>query len=123
MKARNHSLPVCIYALHEPEDENDVRYIGASTKPRQRYNSHLSEARTYGLSLRARWISSVLARGKRPGLKILTVTDSAHQDLVEAQYACMYHAKGARLVNVLTSLPGYWQWQRVAQEAQEAQVA
>lgn len=121
MKARDCSLPVCIYALHEPDDEDDVRYIGASTKPRQRYNNHLTEARTHGLSLRARWIWSVLVRGKRPGLKILTVTDSTHQDLVEAQYACMYHARGARLTNVLTSLPGYWQYQRLAQ--QEARVA
>lgn len=119
MKARNGSLPVYIYGLHEPEDEEDVRYIGASINPKRRYRNHLAEARTYGLSPRACWIWSVLSRGQTPGLKILAVTDRAHQDLVEAQYACGYVAKGARLTNVLTSLPGFWLWQY----GQEAKVA
>lgn len=96
--------PVLIYALCEPDDAECVRYVGQTTKTiEQRLDWHIREAehptaqaRTYA---RIQWLRSLLAKGKRPIIKLVTTTDIAHAFEVERATVEEYEQQGAALVN------------------------
>src|SRR5687767_750207 len=71
------SVTVFIYGLADPETQA-VHYIGRSRNPKQRYNGHLTEARTSPLlSSKTLWLSELLAQGLKPTLLVLEETNEA----------------------------------------------
>lgn len=59
-----------IYSLEDPE--GNVRYIGKTRNPDSRLRAHVQKARSFETKNHAaNWIRSLLAKGKRPVLKIV----------------------------------------------------
>jgi hypothetical protein len=87
---------VFIYALIDPFTD-DVRYVGKSIRPKERLTNHCNEqTRTW----RTNWIQSVLARGKRPRLRLLEVLDCDDDwQAAERRWIAGLRAQGANLTN------------------------
>lgn len=89
-----------IYALTEPGDEWDIRYIGATVNPTNRRHSHTA---ILGRSPRDGWIADLKRRGLRYGFKILaSVVGGWHQRSAAEREVIAQYAKErpGRLLNV-----------------------
>lgn len=94
---------VYVYGLCEPETDN-VRYIGSSVNPKERYHGHLSASRLYGSSPKEKWICALLEQGKKPTLKVFAATTERDRDRLESAYAYYFYSKGHNLLNDFTCL-------------------
>lgn len=81
------SRQVYIYSLEYPK--GNVRYIGKSTNPQKRYNSHIEDAVKSTNSKKLAWIRSLLNIGVKPYLNIVdTVLE------IEWEYWERYYIQG-----------------------------
>ncbi len=87
-------MKTTIYALVDPRDLVTVRYIGQTSAPAKRLDSHCSER---AHSAKARWIQALKAEGLEPVLRVLAVVEAAHACLVERQMIEKY--AGHNLLN------------------------
>jgi hypothetical protein len=93
------------YYLRDPGTE-EIRYIGITLRPKDRYYDHIHDAKTgkEKNTWKANWIKSLLAQNKKPRMDIFRVfitntADEAYnleQDLLEEHFK-----NGHNLVNVL----------------------
>lgn len=84
-----------IYALIDPET-NEIRYIGKSNLPKQRYNAHLRET---SKNDKTRWIASLKSRGLKPILQILEVVSLELWEVRECYWIAHYREQGYNLTN------------------------
>jgi hypothetical protein len=89
-----------IYALVDPRT-NEVRYIGKSVNPEQRYTVHLAYARKGTQTYACRWIKGLLNEGLAPQLNILE-SDISTDRIDEREI--WWIAEGARLGWRLTNM-------------------
>jgi GIY-YIG catalytic domain-containing protein len=88
--------PVYIYALLDP-DTQEVRYIGKSIRPAERYVNHLNE---HSNTHRCHWIQSLRKRGLEPDCCILERIEGAWPwQEAERYYIAHYRRMGCKLVN------------------------
>lgn len=93
-----------IYALCEPDREEDVRYVGLSVSPDLRLDAHLSASKQDGNSAKKQWLQGLQACGRVPTLRILArVTDTPLEH--ERQWIAYYREKGANLLNIAGNTP------------------
>lgn len=87
--------PVFIYALRDPRTD-DIRYIGKSLNPRERFVQHLRSRRNSDC---ARWIQSLRCEGLEPTLEILEQTTEADWQARERFRVADALANGCDLTN------------------------
>ena len=79
-----------VYGLKDPET-GEIRYVGKSPNPKNRYKEHVAEARTASRTEKQRWIAGLLARSLHPSLVILaTAPDEPAARELEAEF-CHLH--------------------------------
>ena len=86
-----------VYYLRDPRD-NELRYVGITKDPADRYYSHCNEAvKTY----KSHWVTSLFSLGLVPVFQIVCIV----QDVTEAKrleigLIAAFRGKGARLTNL-----------------------
>jgi hypothetical protein len=102
--------PVHIYGLTEPDQPQNIRYVGQAWQPpgrsaeealQKRLSEHISLARaTQGrANHRVTWIKSVLKRGAVPGIVLLETGTVASGDELETRHIRALRAAGFDLTN------------------------
>jgi len=101
-----------IYALKEP-DTGEIRYVGKSDSPKERFKQHVREAKKGGTHNRT-WILSLQKLGLLPVLEVLDSVPSVEWDFWEREYIRLFKALGFRLTNtteggdgVFLRVPGF----------------
>lgn len=92
-------MTVYIYALECPAGK--IRYIGKTNNPEKRLRKHISKARyNETKSHAANWIRSLLKRGEKPVMRLLTeMSDDADWVSAEISAIAHYKAEGCDLTN------------------------
>jgi GIY-YIG catalytic domain-containing protein/NUMOD3 motif-containing protein len=85
-----------IYALCDP-DTGDIRYIGKSDRPEERFKVHLRDLRH--ANHRVNWIKNLLTSGKSPRLQIIDEVPAEHWQQLEIAYIEFFKGCGYLLVN------------------------
>ncbi len=86
-----------IYALLDPRD-NEVRYIGKTTQPKNRLSGHIRECKNIkSLHYRAKWIRSLLKKELLPIIKFLKICPLSDFVKYETEYIQIY--KNDKLTN------------------------
>ena len=71
MKTKNINY---IYVLSEPTGE--IRYVGKSVNPKDRYRRHLNEAKKRNsITYKSNWIYSLLKKGLKPKIEVIDQVD------------------------------------------------
>jgi len=86
-----------IYTLEFPE--GNIRYVGKSNNPQQRFNSHLKESERNITSHKISWIKSVLRSNNKPILNILDIVPSNDWQIYEQYWISQFITWGFNLVN------------------------
>ena len=73
-------MKIYIYGLYE-ENENQLRYIGASKNPEKRFYKHWTTLNDS--SPKGEWIRTLKREGRKPKLKILEETDESNARIRE----------------------------------------
>lgn len=68
-------MKIYIYGLYE-DDEEQLRYIGASKEPDVRLTVHASDLDS--TTAKGKWVKELREKGKRPKMRILEETDENH---------------------------------------------
>lgn len=102
-----------VYALFDPETD-DVRYVGQSVDPVQRYVGHCLEDPTP----KGQWVASLRTRGLLPTMRVLRCVPREHIDDRERE-AIAEFSSGHDLLNVMDlphekELPGWLAERRAA---------
>lgn len=86
-----------IYALLDPRD-NEVRYIGKTTNPKNRLSGHITECKKeQSTHYRAKWIKSLLKDNLKPLIKFLKICALTDFVKYETEYIQLY--KNNKLTN------------------------
>jgi hypothetical protein len=86
-----------IYALLDPRD-NQVRYIGKTTNPKNRLSGHITECKKDNVThYRAMWIKSLIREKLKPSIKFLKICPLSEFSKYEAEYINLY--KNNKLTN------------------------
>lgn len=87
---------VYIYALCDPKT-NDIRYIGKSIRPKERYTNHLNDqSKTHKVN----WIKSLKKKGLKPTMIILQkLDDNSDWQTAERDWIKQAKENGWNLVN------------------------
>jgi len=92
-----------IYALYDPREPEEIRYIGKANNPRARLNSHISESLRIETPIwKADWIRTLISDGLKPEMKVLEEVSydiSIEWEDREVYYIAYYFSKGHRLEN------------------------
>lgn len=88
-----------IYTLSDPRTEV-VRYVGQSTRIKNRYAVHVSPFTKDDKSRRRAWIVDLLSEGLKPVLSIAEECDLSELNAREEFWIEHYRAQGANLLNV-----------------------
>ena len=87
-----------IYALVDPRND-EVRYIGRTINPRNRYWAHLVKDNRN--DYKRNWVKSLLNKNLRPKYEIIWITDNVGEaNQAEIYFIKMYKEGGARLTNL-----------------------
>ena len=94
-----------IYVLKDPTTR-EVRYIGKSNKPKQRYRRHLYEAKKLlnPTNKRNIWINTLLKKGKKPIMEIIDIVSKNNWVSWERQYIYKYRKQWINLTNETNNL-------------------
>ena len=90
---------VHIYALIDPRT-NYIRYIGSTTNPLVRYNSHLSDVKNYSKS---EWIEELKKMSIKPMMKILEIVPKELAAQRENYWIAYYFNEYNLLNQIITS--------------------
>lgn len=86
-----------IYILIDPTD-GKVRYVGKTFTPKNRLSGHITECKNIEVNHhRARWIRSLLKKGKKPLLEIVKICDEKDFEKYETYYIKKF--KSRKLTN------------------------
>ena len=90
-----------IYGLYDPDDENQVRYVGYTHfSPEQRIIDHVTGAKKFvSRTHKQKWIRKLLRKGIRPAFKILEITTAKDWKKREQYWIKELRAQGHRLTN------------------------
>src|ERR1035437_8715270 len=91
---------IYIYALLDPISKN-IRYIGATTKGKERYQKHISDYYLKKSTLKNNWIKSLKKRNLLPELLILEYCDKNDLCNLEEFYINYFKFLGFHLLNHL----------------------
>jgi len=93
----NYTEIAYIYALLDPRN-NEVRYIGKTTQPKNRLSGHIGECKNVkSLHYRAKWIISLLNKELQPIIKFLKICPLSDFVKYETEYIQLY--KNDKLIN------------------------
>ena len=87
---------IYVYTLSDPRT-GDVRYVGVTNNPRNRFNSHMRDNRAS--NHRTRWINSLVRDGLKPIMAIIDETDRDNWAQCEMMWIAHYRSIGCKLVN------------------------
>lgn len=92
---------VNIYALYDPREPDEVRYIGKTVGSlRSRLRGHLKAAKLdVGRNHRLRWIRKLLVEGIQPQIRLLEQVDDADWQEAEMRLIKAYRDAGHPLTN------------------------
>lgn len=90
---------VYIYGLYDPRN-NELRYIGKSKNPKQRFFEHINTIKNGEVSSKADWIRELIDKGYIPLLKTLEKTDEFGWEEAEKRWIAESRIKGLNLLNV-----------------------
>lgn len=103
-----------IYAIVDPADEWEIRYVGKAGDPEKRLRQHLCEAlkptRKQHNLWKCGWLNKVLAEGRVPKLIILDKVEYLDKDdwqYMEREFIAQYQAEGHRLTNLCKGGEGF----------------
>ncbi len=85
-----------IYSLSHPITK-DVRYIGKSNRPRNRFNNHLNEVSS---SRKSRWVQSLRRNGLIPEFHIVDEVPVLEWEFWERHYISLFESWGFDLTNL-----------------------
>lgn len=90
-----------IYALSNPDDISDVKYIGQTTNPSKRLLSHIRQAKEKNYSLgKNEWIGECIKKNKQPIISSIDFSDNRIEaSVLEMQYVAMFKFIGIELFN------------------------
>lgn len=105
-----------IYALVDPRDHR-VRYVGATTEPRRRFNAHICGDEVRQHTYKARWVRVVLRANLRPVMVVLETCEDAVWETREDHWIAHYRGLyGRRLTNATNGGRG-WRGMRHSEAA------
>ncbi len=104
IKPPNGGKTAFIYALSDPRDPGQVRYIGKTQNPSSRlYHHHLRYARPNRMTRKDRWIESLWKSGVTPLMEIIDEVphdDESEWQSLERFYIAYLRFLGADLTNI-----------------------
>jgi predicted GIY-YIG superfamily endonuclease len=86
-----------IYALKDPTN-NEVRYIGKSNDPKERYSSHINKHKDTNIH-KVNWINKLKEKNLKPILEIIEEVSIEKWKDYEKMYIKKYIDEGCRLLN------------------------
>lgn len=95
-----------IYALADPETD-EVRYVGKADCVKERYASHLREAKTGKQSHKCNWIRQVTAKSQKPKLIVLEEVTQEDWKKAEIYYIDEFRKLGHGLTNIAKGGEGF----------------
>ena len=88
-----------IYVLRCPLTK-EIRYVGKTNNPKERYHNHLNRALDKGTHKR-NWINSLRKKGIRPIFEIIKKVSIGEWKGWEKYYIKYYKSKGCKLINIM----------------------
>jgi hypothetical protein len=95
-----------IYALADPETD-EVRYVGKADCVKERYASHLREAKSGKQSHKCFWIRKVLENKQTPKLIVLDEVNQNSWKQAEIYYIAEFKKLGHNLTNLANGGEGF----------------
>lgn len=95
-----------IYALADP-DTDEVRYVGKADSVKERYASHLREAKQGKQSYKCAWIRQILTKQQKPKLIILEEVSLEDWKKAEIYYIAEFKKLGHNLTNIAKGGEGF----------------
>lgn len=93
-------MKIYIYTLSDP-DSLQVRYVGKSKKPNNRYSQHLIDAKNNKYKCyKDNWIRSLLKTNKKPIIDIIDELESNDWEWLEQYWISQFKAWGFKLTNM-----------------------
>lgn len=84
-----------IYSLVDPFT-NEIRYVGKTVNPRERYKEHLKEKYN---TRKCNWVQSLLLKGVEPEFMVLDIVKTEEWEFWERHYISLYKSWGFNLTN------------------------
>lgn len=98
---------IYIYGLYDPRD-NELRYIGKTSRLEQRLNEHLVEARKGKIkSYKNNWIKQLLNKNMLPYIEVLEVSSYENWKEKEKYWITFYKENGSKLTNIMNGGQGF----------------
>src|SRR5439155_20113985 len=91
---------VYIYALCEPDQPWNIRYVGKTVSTlKRRLSQHLAKSNLKTKTYKNNWIKSILQRGRKPTILLVDVGDDISWESLERFYISSYRSAGFALTN------------------------
>ena len=96
----------CIYTLHDPREDQHIRYVGWTLNPANRLYVHKYRAKKYGHTYCERWIRKLLEAGVSP---VMSEVHRGYGPWGEAEQGWIKHYRdlGHKLTNITEGGEGY----------------
>jgi len=90
----------CLYALIDPAEPTQYRYIGKAKNPTKRFTRHIHEATTSSKNFhRVNWLRKVILEGRLPEMKVLAIFEDHEIAHMERRAIAAYRKAGHDLTN------------------------
>lgn len=105
---KNSMEKVFIYALTEPDNINEIRYIGKTKNLKRRFIYHITESKREGnFSHKANWIRSLLRKETKPQIIEIDYIPNNEWGFWETYYISLFKSWGFNLTNTAPGGFGY----------------
>lgn len=95
-----------IYALADPETD-EIRYVGKADSVKERFTSHMREAKQGKLSHKCAWIRQVIEKQQIPKLIVLEEVNQNEWKKAEIYYIAEFRKLGHSLTNIAKGGEGF----------------
>ena len=95
-----------IYALADPETD-EIRYVGKADSVKERFTSHMREAKQGKLSHKCAWIRQVIEKQQIPKLIVLEEVSQNEWKKAEIYYIAEFRKLGHSLTNIAKGGEGF----------------
>lgn len=92
--------PIYIYTLRDPRT-HQIRYIGRTVNPRQRFSVHSSPSSRRKMFHRAEWLRSLHRAGVKPQMEVVSTANEQNWAYLERFHIALYRLLGCDLVNTV----------------------
>jgi predicted GIY-YIG superfamily endonuclease len=105
---------VALFFFYVLKEDDEVKYVGRTVNPKNRYRNHIYEAKKNNRNLRERWIVSLLRRNKKPIMEVVFKKETTLCDAISIEKMLvkkigkkfkLKNSPDAYLGNVLTGKP------------------